>query len=326
MCYTLFRVIYVKYVEVVRMLGYIIFIIVALGILAFLIFTWMLSSKVIHPLVKDYEDTYRRSVGNKKLYEELYNGWKRTDFYIPSQYGYNLSCELLEDEFYENLGEKTKVMIIVHGITWSKYGSVKYADMFIKKGFKVLIYDHRNHGLSGKAPTTMSYYEKYDLKTVIDWCYSIFGKDIQVATHGESMGSATVLAHLEIDDRPKIVIADCGYSDLYKLLEHQLKTRYNLPGFPFIQVAALFVKIRACFNIMDVSPIKVVEKSDKPILFIHGEEDDYVPTYMGIEMYESKKDKKELYIAPNAEHAKAQVSNPKEYEKVINDFLEKYFN
>lgn len=308
------------------MLGYVIFGVAALSMAGFFIFTWLLSSKVIHPLVKNYHDTYRRCVNSNCIDENLYNSWNRIDFYITSDYGYKLSCELLEDDNNESLGEKIKIMILVHGITWSKYSSIKYADMFIRNGFKVLIYDHRNHGLSGKAPTTMGYYEKYDLKKVIDWCYQTYGQDIHIATHGESMGSATVLAHLEIDDRPEFVIADCGYSDLTRLLEYQLMRRYHLPSFPFVPVAAKLVKMRAGFNIKDVSPIKIVTNTDKPILFVHGDSDDYVPTYMGKEMFESKKDKKELYIAPNAKHAEALVKNIKEYEKVVNEFLNKYFN
>lgn len=307
------------------MLGYVILGGAVLVAASLLTFSWLLSNKVIHPLVKDYNDTYRRCVNSKVLDEELYNSWTRTDFYIPSDYGYDLSCELLENDYYESLGEKIKIMVLVHGITWSKYSSIKYANMFIKNGFKVIIYDHRNHGLSGKAPTTMGYYEKYDLKKVIDWCYKTFGQDIQVATHGESMGSATVLSHLEIDHRPKVVITDCGYSDLTKLLEYQLKKQYDLPSFPFVPVAAKLVKMRAGFNIDDVSPIRVVANTDKPILFIHGDSDDYVPTGMGKEMFEAKKDNKELYIAPNAKHAEALVKNIKEYEKVVNDFLAKYF-
>lgn len=308
------------------MLGYVILGGVALVIAGFFIFSWLLSSKVIHPLVKNYHDTYKRCVDRNCLDENLYNSWNKTDFYISSDYGYNLSCELLEDDNYEKLGEKIKVMILVHGITWSKYSSIKYAEMFINRGFKVLIYDHRNHGLSGKAPTTMGYYEKYDLKKVVDWCYKTYGEDVQVATHGESMGSATVLSHLEIDERPKFIIADCGYSDLHKLLEYQLKQRYKLPSFPFIPLAAKLVKMRAGFNIEEVSPIKVVSNTDIPILFIHGEDDDYVPTYMGKELFDAKKDKKELYIAPKAKHAEALVKNIKQYEKVVSDFLEKYYD
>lgn len=306
------------------MVVYVILGICIILILALCIFSWKLSSLVIHPIVKGYEDTYQREIKGEKFDEKSYKAWRKTDFNIKSTYGYDLSCELIEDEAYENLEEKTKIMVMVHGITYSKFGSIKYTEMFIKRGFKVLIYDHRNHGLSGKGPTTMGFYEKYDLKTVIDWCYKTYGKDILLGTHGESMGAATVLAHLEVDKRPAFIIADCGYSDLRELLAHQLKVRYNLSPFPFIPVSNIFVKLRAGFNINKVSPIKEVAKTNTPILFVHGEKDDYVPTYMSEKMYVAKKDKKELYIAPNAAHAEAHWKNKKEYEERVNKFLDKY--
>ena len=108
--------------------------------------------------------------------------------------------------------------------------------------------------------------------------------------------------------------------------QNQLKQRYKLPSFPFIPLAAKLVKMRAGFNIEEVSPIKVVSNTDTPILFIHGEDDDYVPTYMGKELFDAKNDKKELYIAPKAKHAEALVKNIKQYEKVVSDFLDKYYN
>ncbi|MEG2289206.1 MAG: alpha/beta hydrolase [Clostridium sp.] len=307
------------------MLYYVIVGTIVVSLIILFCFSWRLSTMVIHPIIKGYEDTYNREVQGGRLDENLYNSWNKKDFFIKSNYGYNLSCELIEDKKYENSDERVKIMVLVHGITWSKYGEVKYANMFIKKGFKVLIYDHRNHGLSGTVPTTMGYYEKFDLKTVIDWCYNTYGQNITVATHGESMGSATVLAHLEIDNRPAFVIADCGYSDLYELLKYQLKDRYNLPDFPFVPLSSMLIRLRAGFNIHHVSPIKIVAKSNIPILFIHGENDLYVPTYMGKAMYEAKKDNKELFIAPNAAHAESQWKNPKEYEKVVYGFMDKYF-
>ena len=42
-------------------------------------------------------------------------------------------------------------------------------------------------------------------------------------------------------------------------------------------------------------------------------------------MYEKKPDKKEMYLVPLASHAVSILTEPLEYEKVLNNFLDKYY-
>jgi fermentation-respiration switch protein FrsA (DUF1100 family) len=218
-----------------------------------------------------------------------------------------------------------KIVVLCHGFNSSKYASLIYAEMYFQMGFTVIMYDHRNHGLSGKSFTSMGYYERYDLKKVIDWCYNKFGDNIEIATHGESMGGATVLLHLEIDDRVKCVTADCAYSDLTLLLKHQLKTFYHFPLF-LVPVESMITYLRTGFKYKQVSPIRVVGRTDTPILFIHGKRDNYVPTWMSRQMYDVKKDRKAIYLVAGARHAQSILVNRTGYRKVVEDFLTRYMN
>ena len=186
-----------------------------------------------------------------------------------------------------------------------------------------MIYDHRNHGLSGRAYTSMGYYEKYDLKKIIDWCCDTYGPDCIMVTHGESMGAATVLLHLGIDDRVVCAIADCAYSDLKELLKHQIKYYYHLPQV-LIPLESLITYLRAGFWYGEVSPIQVVSRTDTPILFIHGKKDKYVPTRMSKEMYKSKRKSKALYLVAGAGHASSYETNRNGYKKAVENFLKKY--
>ncbi len=286
---------------------------------------WCLSDLILKPRKLPYHKGYQREMDCNKANPEEYYAWDKEIFTLKSDYGYRLSCELLDGRSKE-LRERderkshSRVVILCHGLGCAKYTSLKYAAMFFRLGFRVLIYDHRNHGYSGKAHTSMGFYEKYDLKKLVDWCIERFGTDCRIITHGESMGAATVLMHLGIDHRISAAIADCAYSDLTQLLCHQLKHYYHLPCF-LIPVESLLTYLRAGFWYSEVSPVSTVRRTLTPILFIHGKNDHYVPAAMSKEMYACKKKNKALYLVAGARHAESYCRNKEGYEKVVERFL-----
>jgi len=280
---------------------------------------------IINPRNLSYKKGFQRELRCNKFNNKIYEGWKKTSFRLKSDYGYVLSCELFEPDEEETVEGIKKIAILCHGLGCAKYESIKYAEIFIKLGFKVLVYDHRNHGLSGKAYTSMGYYEKYDLRKVVSWCKDRYGKECKIITHGESMGAATVLMHLEIDSRVDCVIADCAFSDLKVLLCHQLKQFYHLPRF-LIPIESVLIYLRAGFWFKQVSPIKVIRNTNIPILFIHGKRDNFVPAYMSKAMYQAKKKRKAIYLVAKAKHAESYCMNKKGYEERVSEFLRKYLN
>lgn len=284
---------------------------------------WCLSNMLLRPKKLSCDRIYKIEAKKGRFDEAAYKRTKKKLFKISSDYGYDLSCEILEPE--ESFGTRyqtTMIAILCHGFSTGKYRSLIYAEMFLKLGFKVLIYDHRNHGLSGKAFTSMGYYEKYDLKKLVDWCYDTYGPNCNIVTHGESMGAATALLHLGIDKRVVCTIADCAYSDLKELLKYQVKHYYHMPTL-LIPLESLVTYLRAGFWYGQVSPISVVKSVDTPILFIHGKRDKYVPTEMSRRMYKVKKGKKALYLVAEATHAQSCTVNKKGYEERVKIFIEK---
>ena len=287
--------------------------------ICFLEMLWCLCDLIIKPRAIPYHKGFRRETLCKSFDYEAYKKLPKKEFTIPSDFGYELSCELVEAQ---DMTEK-KLAILCHGLGCAKYTSIKYMELFLKLGFSVLMYDHRNHGLSGKAYTTMGYYEKYDLKKVVDWCIDTYGKDLKIVTHGESMGGSTVLLHLAIDDRVKCAIADCAYSDLQQLIKHQLKQFYHLPCL-CIHIASLITYLRAGFWYREVSPINVICNVETPVLFIHGKIDNFVPAYMSRDMYNCKKKNKAIFLVAKARHAASYCRNKEEYTRIVKQFLDKY--
>ena len=82
--------------------------------------------------------------------------------------------------------------------------------------------------------------------------------------------------------------------------------------------------IRSVYCLNDASAIDQVKKSITPILYIHGDNDDFVPYYMMDELYNVTNSEKEKLTIEGGEHANSDLVNPKLYWSTVNNFLEKY--
>jgi uncharacterized protein len=270
----------------------------------------------VYPKVIPYDETRRREIEGGKFTAQEFDAWPCEEHRIRSPFGYDLHAQ-----YYPIVGSQ-KTVVIVHGITWSLFGSVKYMPIFRKRGFNVLIFDNRFHGLSGGRNCTFGFYEKHDLKAVVNWAVARLGTGGIVGTHGESLGAATVLQHAGIDARLSFVIADCPYSDLTPLFAYRLKMDYHLPSIPLLNVASMVCDLLTGMKFSDVRPIEVVRNVKTPILFCHGQQDDYIPPSMSVDMHTAKRNGiSRLYLAPNAKHAEAYWHNQAEYDQKVGEFL-----
>jgi uncharacterized protein len=238
---------------------------------------------------------------------------------ITSPFGYLLKAILAEPH------RTNRYVIICHGVTENKTNSIKYMNLFLKRGFNVLIYDHRRHGESGGATTSYGHYEKYDLKAIVDWLRAEIGPTLELGIHGESMGAATMLLYAGmVEDGAHFYIADCPYSNFKEQLAYRLKVEMKLPPKIFLPLGDLFLKIRDKYSIEDISPIAVINNIKKPVLFIHSKKDDYILPSMTIDLFEKKKGPKKLYLAENGVHAQSLNENKESYEQVIDEFLKEF--
>ena len=282
----------------------------------FLIASYVFAAKVIFPKRFGVEETYEIEKGNGKIDERLYDSWKKEEVILQSPFGYRIFG------LYFPAQDSRRTVILSHGITYTLYGSVKYMKMFMDLGFNIFIYDNRFHGRSGGKNATFGFYEKFDLKMITDWVESKLGKGAIIGTHGESMGAAISLQHAAIDPRIQFVIEDCSFNRLDTLLAHRLREDYHLPRFPLLPMVELICKILAGMVIKEVSPEDAVKQISSPILFIHGEKDDFIPSEMVVKLAAQKTNgPKKLYVASNAGHAESYWTDPKEYAAVVYEFL-----
>ena len=252
---------------------------------------------------------------------DYYDALKKEDWDITSYDGYLLHGTLIKNT-REDAREKDFV-IITHGYTSTRYGSLKYVPMFYEAGYQIYIYDDRNHGANKKCFTSMGYYETGDLIAVKDALKVRFGDDITIGLHGESMGCAISLLALGKYSGFKFCVADCGYGDLASLLDYQLRTMIHLPVI-FGRTASMLGKLIYGFELYKIRPCDAIRHTKTPILFIHGGGDGFIPKEQSKLNYDSCEDcYKELYYIPGADHAVSIDTDPVAYKKYVADFLEK---
>ena len=91
-----------------------------------------------------------------------------------------------------------------------------------------------------------------------------------------------------------------------------------------IRFANLFLKVRDGYTLNLVSPIDVVDKIEKPVLFIHSLQDDFILPKMTEDLYEKKNGPKMIKLFKFGAHAKSFNENTEEYQEVVADFLQQY--
>ena len=224
-----------------------------------------------------------------------------------------------------NKKESKTWVIAVHGYTDSGYFMVNAAKKFLDYGYNVLIPDLRAHGKSEGKYIGMGWLDKDDIILWIDYLISTYG-NIKIILYGISMGAATVMmtSGEKLPSNVRMVIEDCGYTSVWDEFSYELKYLFHMPAFPALYNANLITKIRAGYSLRKASCIKQIKKSSIPILFIHGDQDKFVPFYMLDKLYDAANCKKEKLVIKNAGHAEAQAVDPEKYWHTVRKFIKRY--
>lgn len=271
----------------------------------------------------------------RSTHDELFNKVEAEGLYTREQFEQlnKESIELISSDglklrgyYVDSHPSSNRVIILVHGYTVAFPWMLQFVDFYVRHGFNVLFFDHRGHGASEGEFATYGYKEKYDLSLWIDWVVKHKGEDCLIGLHGQSMGGGTVLEYAGMnrhEKQVKFIIADCPYSDMTKLMEHQLLKLNSVPRFPFLMWIERMVFARAGFQFQGVSPIRSIKNSKLPIFFIHGDADAFVPTYMSEEMYkEQREGENRLLLVEGAVHAVAYGKDKALYERELAAFID----
>ncbi len=289
------------------------------GLLAAAGVTAAVSGAMLHIVTKPRRMSMEQSIANEKerdCYGD-YDTYDREPLELVMEDGYLLHGVLLKRP-------GRKYVIITHGYTDTRLGSLKYAHIYYRLGYNVCIYDLRHHGENADTYCSMGYRESRDIVTIAKYLKKRFGSDIVLGLHGESLGAASSILALGEYSGFDFCVSDCGFADLGKLLEYLCAARIHLPG-KLSHLASLASRVRYRYRLDKIRPVDVFSGEIRtPVLFLHGEADEFIPPEHCRMMYEAAGGKKEFALFPGAGHAQSYLSDRERYERVVGEFLEKY--
>jgi alpha-beta hydrolase superfamily lysophospholipase len=299
----------------VKIILIVIFSVLGFSLLAFLFLLAFLAHHVAYPKLFTMQET--EETEKKKNLWFAYDEYRKEEIVIPSFDGY-----LIHGTLVFNPLPSQKYVIISHGYTYTRYGSLKYLDIFIKEGYNVFIYDDRGHGENKRTACTMGLKEGKDLNWIIAYIHRRFGDEITLGLHGESMGAALSLMALKFHPKLDFVFADCPYEGLEDVLAHQLKIHFHLPKF-LVRLSGKMGKLLYGYDYCRIHTGSALKGNRIPICFMHGIEDTFVPCQHSERLAKCTEGYSEVHLFPGAEHALSFTLHPEEYRKDVHEFLEK---
>ncbi|MGN0301485.1 MAG: alpha/beta hydrolase [Anaerotardibacter sp.] len=220
--------------------------------------------------------------------------------------------------------ESHKWALIIHGYRGTHLSMIDYCQRYHDAGYQVIAPDLRGCGKSEGDYIGMGWPDRLDMLNWIDWIIEQ-DPEAEIILHGVSMGAATTMM-TSGEDTPDNVIAfieDCGYTSEWDIFASELQLRFDLPEFPILNVASCISTIRAGYSFEEASALNQVKKCEKPMLFIHGDADDFVPFEMLQVLYDAKPGtNKDRLVVEGAAHADSYLVLGEAYWNTVFDFIE----
>lgn len=218
--------------------------------------------------------------------------------------------------------------VVCHGYVGEPADMAKYAYHFAQMGMSVLMPAARGHERNVDAGLIqMGWQDAHDL---IGWIEDIVAADpeARIMLFGTSMGGFEVMAASGLDglsENVRLIVEDCGYTSVWDEFVVQLDNVFGLPSFPILNVADAACLLRAGYTFESASAVESLRQASVPMLFIHGDEDDFVPFSMLDECYEAcASEQKERLVVPGAGHGLSASTDPELYWGTVDAFVGRY--
>lgn len=257
-------------------------------------------------------------------YREKMENWIREARAMPHENVQITSFDglKLQGKFYE-YAPGAPMELMFHGYRGSAERDMSGGvQRCFKVGRSALVVEQRCSRDSEGNVITFGVNEHRDCLKWVEFMIEHFGPDVKIILTGISMGASTVLTAggQPLPQNVIGILADCGYTSAKDII-YQVIRQMGLPpklSYPFVKLGA---RLFGHFDLDETSPIEAVKKCAVPVIFFHGESDDFVPCDMSRENFEACASRKRLVTIPGAGHGLSYAVEPQRYLEELRDFF-----
>jgi pimeloyl-ACP methyl ester carboxylesterase len=185
-------------------------------------------------------------------------------------------------------------LVYLHGVADNRTSAIGMIKRFEPRGFDVVAYDSRAHGESEGDACTYGFFEKEDLRLVLDTL-----PQGPIVLLGTSLGAAVALQEAAQDRRVTTVVAAETFSDL-RTVATERAPRFFTPR--IVERAFTRAERDGHFQVDAVSPVAAATQIRAPVLLIHGADDVDTRPDHARRVFAALNGPKRLLLVPGARH------------------------
>lgn len=223
--------------------------------------------------------------------------------------------------------ETGKTILAVHGYRGSamRFFAIS-ARFYHEMGYNILFVDDRAHGRSEGDFIGFGWKDRLDIGSWCEYLVKFLGEDVRIALLGISMGGAAVMmaAGEELPEQVRCIMEDCGFLTVWNQFVDVFPKKVLLPKNLTVGLASLYSRCVQGYGFREASAFRQLSKNKRPVLFIHGDADDFVPVQSVYDAYRATAGPARMLVVEQAGHALSYLKDTEGYERAVREFLDSY--
>jgi uncharacterized protein len=211
-------------------------------------------------------------------------------------------------------------VVIFHGLRGNRGHMLGRVAFLLEAGYRCVAFDHRAHGQSEGKKTSFGYWESRDVAAILDTVRTRWPGE-PTAAMGVSRGAAALCFAGAQTHGLRAFILESLYHDIGEAFRTRVGRGYP-PWFHRFSRGVIWIcEKRLGLKLEDVSPLKVINRLDAPVLLMTGSDDPHAPPADMDKLAQRCREKSETLVIPGAAHSDIYDQGGEAYRTKVLDFL-----